>query len=123
MSTPLRIAIADDEADVRNYFVKALRRGGHEVVVEAADGRELVERCRVERPDLLITDIRMDHMTGIEAMYELARDGPIPTILISAHYRPEDVDGLNEGVIAFLSKPVKLAELMATVNEAAHKLV
>src|SRR5690606_5447251 len=92
MPKSLRIAIADDEPEVLQYFVQALGRGGHEVVVAAADGFELVSRCRMERPDLLITDIRMEGMSGIEAMQELAKDGPLPTILISAHHRVEDLD-------------------------------
>ncbi len=58
MSEPLRIAVADDEPDMRDYFARILPRLGHQVVAQAHDGRELVEQCRAAQPDLVITDIR-----------------------------------------------------------------
>jgi CheY-like chemotaxis protein len=123
MAKSLRIAVADDEPEVLQYFVQALARGGHNVVVTAEDGKALVNRCRAERPDLLITDIRMEGMSGIEAMRELAKDGPLPTILISAHHRKEDIDGqYSDQVAAFMPKPVKLADLLAAVAQVAERL-
>lgn len=119
----LRIAIADDETEVLRYFYKALVQSGYHVVATASNGRDLVEQCRAQRPDLLITDIRMDGMSGVEAMHELGKDGPIPTILISAHFRPNDFDfQRNDQVVAFLQKPVKLAGLLAAVAEAANRI-
>jgi CheY-like chemotaxis protein len=123
MRKSLRIAVADDEPDLLDYFARALVKSGYEVVVAATNGRELVERCRAQMPDLLVSDIRMDGMTGIDAMRELAMDGPIPTILISAHYQAEDFNGqLDDQVVAFLRKPVKLPDLVAAVAEAARSL-
>ena len=124
MGPTLKIAVADDEPEVRDYFAKALSGLGHDVVVVASNGRELVEKCRLARPDLLITDIRMDELSGIEAVKQLASESPILTILISAHYRPEDLDGdLDHGVMAFLPKPVKLADLAAAVAEVAARIL
>ena len=123
MAKSLRIAIADDEPAVRQHFAAALEKLGHEIVVAAADGRELLEACSRERPELLVTDIRMDKLTGIEAMQELMKQGPIPTILISAHYRPSDFDGeLNGQVVSFLRKPIKVGDLTAAVTAAAEEL-
>ena len=77
----------------------------------------------MQRPDLVITDIRMDELTGVEAMMQLNSDRPIPTILMSAHYRPEELDGnLDEQLIAFLPKPVKADRLIDAVVEAAKRL-
>jgi len=56
MTGPLRIVVADDEPDMRDYFQKGLPRLGHKVVGAAANGRELVELCRAQAPDLVITD-------------------------------------------------------------------
>ena len=77
----------------------------------------------MERPNLLITDIRMDGMSGIEVMQELSKERPMPTILISAHYQLEDLNDNVEGnLIAFLRKPVKIADLRLAVAEAAVKI-
>ena len=122
-SRSLKIAVADDESAVREYFAAVLERWGHSVVVVAADGNELVAGCRDQRPDLLITDIRMDGYSGIEAMRELAKDGPLPTILISAHYLEEELQSdLDANVMAFLAKPVKLDTLKQAVAEVAAKI-
>ena len=123
MSRSLKIAIADDEPEVLEYFAMVLEEKGHQVVVTAGNGRELVERCRVQRPDLVITDIRMDELTGVEAIMQLNSDGPLPTILMSAHYRLEELDGnLDEQLIVFLPKPVKADRLIDAVLEAAKRL-
>jgi len=121
MAKVFKIAIADDERTVREYFTAVLRKLGYDVILVAANGRELLEGCRLNRPDLLVTDIRMDELTGVEVMQELGKMGRMPTILISAHYRLEDLDvDLNGHVVAFLSKPVKLASLEAAVARAAE---
>jgi DNA-binding NtrC family response regulator len=123
MTKSLRIAIADDDPEIRQYFAMALERLGHKIVVTAANGRELVAGCRRERPELLVTDIRMDELSGIEAMQELAKEGPMPTILISAHYCPEDLDDeVADQVLGLLTKPIKLASLTAAVAKAAEKI-
>jgi CheY-like chemotaxis protein len=56
MTHPLRIVIADDEAEIREYFRRLLSRLGHAVVAEATTGQELVDACGREHPDLVITD-------------------------------------------------------------------
>ena len=122
-SRALKIAGADDEPAVREYFAAVLRRLGHDVVVVAADGQELVHGCRAQAPDLVITDIRMDGYSGIEAMRELTKDRPIATILISAHYRADELpDDLDGNLIAFLPKPVKVRALTNAVADAASRL-
>ena len=68
MKRGMRIAVADDEPDVRDYFRRMLPRLGHDVVGGAANGRELVELCREHKPDLIIADVRMPEMDGDVAM-------------------------------------------------------
>ena len=86
MNRPLRIAVADDEPDMRDYFQKSLPRLGHKVVAVAQTGRELVEQCRACRPDLVITDIKMPELDGIEAAIQIYRERPVPVILVSAYH-------------------------------------
>src|SRR5688572_4370810 len=62
MTTPLRIAIADDEPDLREYLQETLTDLGYQVVAVAATGQELVDLCRTTNPDLVITDIKMPEM-------------------------------------------------------------
>jgi response regulator NasT len=67
MSRSLRIAVADDELDMLDFYQRILPQSGHTVVAVAATGRELVQQCSEQHPDLIITDIRMPNMDGIEA--------------------------------------------------------
>ena len=86
LNQPLRIAIADDEPDMRDYFQDVLPRLGHMVIAVAQNGRELVEQCRKTQPDLVITDIKMPELDGIDAAIKIYQDRPIPVILVSAYH-------------------------------------
>jgi two-component system, response regulator PdtaR len=122
MNTPLRIAVADDETDMQEYFEKILPRLGYEVVAVASTGRELVEHCRVLRPDLVITDIKMPDMDGIEAAEQLSADGPIPVILASAHHSAELIErAAGDHIMAYLVKPIKQADLEPTISLAMRR--
>jgi response regulator NasT len=122
MSDGLRIAIADDERDMRDYFARVLPSLGHEIVAVAANGRELIEKCRATRPDLLILDIRMPEMDGLAALEELCREECLPSILVSGYSDPEFVRRAEEcGVMAYLVKPVKLAELGPAIALAMRR--
>ncbi len=108
----LRIAIADDERDMREYLERILPSLGHTVVSAADNGRSLVEQCLEHQPDLVITDIRMPEMDGIEAAEEIYRTRPVPIILISAFHDPELIQRAElDHVMAYLVKPVKQAHL------------
>jgi two-component system, response regulator PdtaR len=116
---PLRIAVADDEPDMLLFFRELLPHLGHKVVAEAATGKELVESCRGARPDLVITDVRMPDMDGIQAASEVNRDGRVPVILVTAHH---DADILARAgadyIMAYLAKPVKPVDLQAAIGLA-----
>jgi response regulator NasT len=112
MNEPLRIAVADDEPDMRDYFAKILPRLGHRVVVVAENGAELVEHCRAVHPDLVITDIKMPDMDGIDAALQLYRDRPVPVILVSAYHDPELIRRAEaDHIMGYLVKPIKQADL------------
>jgi CheY-like chemotaxis protein len=116
MSVSLRIAVADDEPDMREYFQKCLTRLGHQVVAVAGNGRDLVERCRTLRPNLVITDNKMPDMDGIDAAARIYQDNPIPIILVSAH---DDVDLIERAeaghLLGYLIKPIKQADLESMI--------
>ncbi len=116
MNHVLRIAVADDEPLMRRWYKSTLAKLGHEVVVVAENGRELVERCREQQPELVITDIEMPDMDGLAAS-ELIRDNaPVPVILVSAHYDEEYVErALQNHVLAYLVKPIKQPDLATAI--------
>jgi response regulator NasT len=118
MTKTLRIAVADDEPDVRDYFRRILPRMGHEVVAAAANGRELVELCHQQKPDLIIADVRMPVLDGDDAIQEICSDRPTPFILISAYSKPTSLpDGLEGVDYVYLTKPVKREDLEQAIEQ------
>lgn len=118
MMRSLRIAVADDEPDVRDYFRRVLPLLGHTVVAAVADGRDLVISCRAEQPDLIIADVRMPDLDGDEAIYQICRDRPTPFILISAYSKPvAPPHGLESVGSAYLTKPIKRVDLENAIQQ------
>jgi len=117
MTRALRIAVADDEPDVRDYLRVMLPRMGHQVVATAANGRELVELCREHKPDLIIADVRMPEMDGDVAIEQICQNHPTPFILISAYSKPAAiVDGFGSVGQTYLTKPVKRNDLEDAID-------
>lgn len=122
MSQALRIAVADDEQDMRDFFEKMLPLFGHKVVSVAEDGRQLVEHCRDLKPDLVITDIKMPELDGIDASSEICRERPIPIILVSAYHDPELIARAeNDHVMGYLVKPIGKADLPPAIALAMRR--
>ena len=122
MTQPLRIVVADDEPDMRDYFKKILPRLGHQVVAAAATGRELVEQCLALRPDLVITDIKMPELDGIDAAVVLYREWPMPVILVSAYHDPELIRRAEvDHIMGYLVKPIKQSDLEPVIALALRR--
>jgi len=122
MTPALRIAVADDEPRMLDYYQDTLPLLGHRVTCAAPTGQDLVRCCRDARPDLVITDIKMPDMDGIDAIVELGREEPIPAILVSAYHDPELFERTKEGhVLAYLVKPIKQADLEAAITIAMQR--
>jgi response regulator NasT len=119
MKRVYRIAVADDERDMREYFQRILPELGYEVAAVAENGRQLVERCRDTHPDLVIADIRMPGTDGLEAAEAINRDRPVPVIVVSGYHDENYLQRAREGpVMAYLVKPVKAPDLEAAINLA-----
>lgn len=122
MNRSYRIAVADDEAVMRDYFREILPDLGHVVVAAAATGRELVDECLRHRPDLVITDIRMPEMDGIDAATEITRSLPVPIILVSAFSdRPLIERAKGSMVLSYLIKPIQQASLETAIAIAGTR--
>ncbi|KAB1985778.1 DNA-binding response regulator [Streptomyces populi] len=118
----LRAVIADDQALVRTGFGMILAADGIEVTAEAADGAEAVDAVRRTRPDVVLMDIRMPRMDGIEATRRILGDGPDGSgdtrVIILTTY---DLDhyvyaALTAGASGFLLKDVTPEHLVAAVR-------
>lgn len=122
MGSALKFAVGDDEPDMRDYFAAILPHVGQQVVAIASNGRELVELCRAARPDLLIVDIKMPEMDGIDAAAEVCREEPLPVILVSAYHDPELVERAGaDHILAYLVKPTKQADLEPAIAIAMRR--
>ena len=122
MTPPLRIAVADDERDLRDFFREFLPPLGHTVVGTASTGSELIALCRAERPDLVITDIKMPDTDGIDAAQAVCRDRPVPVILVSAFHDPSLLERAEaEHILAYLVKPIKDTDLAPAIGVAMKR--
>jgi len=114
-----KILIVDDDGDLRTlYGLCFLRRGHH--IVAASNGREALDCLAAHAPDLLITDLRMPELDGLELLRRLRADGPraLPVIVLTAR-GDQQAAALAAGADAFLVKPVPLRQL----GETAERLL
>ncbi|MEM7247160.1 MAG: sigma-54 dependent transcriptional regulator, partial [Acidobacteriota bacterium] len=113
------ILVVDDEANVRKVLSALLEQAGH-ATARAADGREALELVRSQDPDLVLTDLQMPHVDGLELLAQL-RDGfpEIPVILLTAHGTVETaVEAMKRGAHDFLTKPFEKEAVLASVDKA-----
>ena len=118
----LRIVIADDEPIIRLDLRKTLENMGHQVVGEAGDGAKAVEAARELKPDIIILDIKMPEMDGIEAAKVITTEGVAPVLLLTAYSQKDLVDRAKDaGVFAYLVKPFKEADLLPAMEIAISR--
>jgi DNA-binding response OmpR family regulator len=113
------ILVADDDPAIRSLLTRALGREGFETVV-AANGRETIEQIAGHDIDVVLLDVHMPGMDGIETLIEIRADDrsrTLPIILITGTDGESDrVRGLESGADDFLAKPFALKELAARVR-------
>lgn len=113
----VRIALAEDEPDIRKTFVRLLEHLGHKVVCAVANGAELLDECSGQQVDLVFVDFDMPVMDGLAAAQELADKG-IPVILVSGHPDAEKIVLKHEPVVVCVSKPATLESLQRAIEQA-----
>ena len=114
-----RVLIADDNADMREYLTNLLRASGYQVS-DVADGQQALEASRSQVPDLVISDVMMPGLDGLQLLTALRRDprtAAVPVLLLSARAGQEaSIEGLQAGADDYLVKPFAAAELLARVR-------
>jgi response regulator NasT len=113
----VRIALAEDEPDIRKMFVRLLERLGHEVIFAVSNGAELLDQTLDDRVDVVIVDLDMPVMDGLAAAEEVERKG-IPVILVSGHPDSESVVLEEEPVVTRISKPAGVDDIQRAIEQA-----
>lgn len=93
---------------------------GYDVVGQAEDGRQLVEQTLSARPDIVVTDIKMPHLNGVEAAHEILRHTNVPFVFITG-YRREDYPAPHDCIHTYLTKPVDFDTLQAEIQNTVAR--
>lgn len=115
-----RILIVDDESRERNGIEKLIRRYQYELdIYQAQDGREALEIMKNTQIDILLTDIKMPVMTGMELIGQVHKNGWNPVCIIYSAYGEFEYaqNAIALGVMQYLLKPIKLGEFQALFNK------
>jgi DNA-binding NarL/FixJ family response regulator len=119
--SPLRVLVVDDQELVRAGFCVILEAAGFTVVGEAADGAQAIEIAARERPDVVLMDVRMPVMDGLEATRQIKASPDSPKVVILTTFDLDDYvyEALRAGASGFLLKDAPRADLIAAVRLAA----
>jgi two-component system alkaline phosphatase synthesis response regulator PhoP len=116
-----RILVVDDEPKIVRLVRDYLEHGGFEVVV-ARDGREALMRARTEHPDLVVLDLGLPGLDGLDVTRALRRDSAVPLIMLTARDSETDkVLGLELGADDYLTKPFSPRELVARIRAVLRR--
>jgi CheY-like chemotaxis protein len=113
------IVVAEDHDDIRYVLKRSLERAGHRVVA-AADGASALEAIREHQPDLVVTDVDMPRMTGLDLCRAIRADDAlrhIPIVVASGSLMPGDNQAEDAGASATLLKPFVPAQLLALIAQ------
>jgi two-component system response regulator VicR len=116
-----RILVVDDEPPIVDVLAYNLKRANYEVLI-ARDGEEALALARREQPDLIILDLMLPRLDGLEVCRALRRERDVPIIMLTA--RDEEIDrvvGLELGADDYIVKPFSVRELMARVKNVLRR--
>lgn len=118
----IRVVIADDESIIRMDLKTLLEELGHVVVGEAADGQKALELTRSLKPDVVIMDIKMPVMDGLDAAKIIADEKIAPVVLLTAYSQKDLIERAKEaGVFAYLVKPFQESDVLPAVEIAISR--
>src|SRR5258708_12640100 len=110
------ILVVDDEPQIRRVLRATLSSSGYDVI-EAKDGQEAVEMVIRERPTLILLDVNMPGMSGLEACSKIRLSFPGPIIMVTVRNSEQDkVQALDSGADDYVVKPFTMGELLAPIR-------
>ncbi|ACU39358.1 MULTISPECIES: ANTAR domain-containing response regulator [Actinosynnema] len=121
-AAPRRVLVAEDEALIRLDLVEMLREEGYEVAGQAADGDEAITLAKELRPDLVILDVKMPKVDGIEAASVIAGERVAPVVILTAFSQRDLVERARDaGAMAYLVKPFAKRDLVPAIELAMSR--
>ena len=118
-ATALKALICEDEGLTVLQWRRALQRAGFEVVGEAKEGGKCVDLARETDPDIVLMDLNMPGMNGVEATRRIMEERPAPIVVLTAYSDDATVnDALDAGASAYLVKPVVAEQLIPAIRAA-----
>ncbi len=119
MTAQLKLIIADDEAPARNRLRELLGDIHHvNIVAEAKNGQEAVHLINEHQPDIVLLDIRMPQMTGIEVAQHLQKMASAPVVIFTTAFDRYAIQAFDLNAVDYLLKPIRLERLQAAIYKA-----
>jgi two-component system KDP operon response regulator KdpE len=117
----VKVLLVDDDATLRRTLGIGLRAAGHEVLI-AADGRTALQALREDHPDIVVLDLGLPDLSGMEVLRKLRAWSTVPVVVLSARAESsEKVEALDLGADDYVTKPFGMEELLARVRAAARR--
>lgn len=117
----MKVLVVDDDATLRRTLAIGLHAEDHEVLI-VADGRSALQALREDRPDIVVLDLGLPDLTGVEVLRQLRTWSTIPVVVLSARAESaEKVQALDLGTDDYVTKPFGMEELLARIRAAARR--
>ena len=118
-----KLLIVDDEIDIREFARNFFKKRGIEVFT-ASGGTEALDIVAVEHPDLILLDVRMEEMTGVEFLHKLRGSGDQTRVMMVSGVEDEAIvkEAESLGIVGFIHKPLILGELQKVVMAELEKI-
>ena len=117
----MKVLLVDDDTTLRRTLGIGLRAEGHEVLI-AADGRTALQALREDRPDIVVLDLGLPDLSGVEVLRRLRGWSTTPVVVLSARAESaEKVEALDLGADDYVTKPFGMEELLARIRAAARR--